>query len=163
MKRIAVTLLVALLALTIAPGVAEAKRRNGPPPGTTTKQLQKWIEDYYLRNTLCTYDGCTRSFTWGKLQWVGTQRVTGAKYLVYVARVDLLLTKENPPYEFPPGTMNPGRNEQTMYGWWDAGAKSVPGAERGNGGLDYGKHLMIWRTDYGQWQFGWGHYFSILR
>lgn len=106
---------------------------------------------------------CARKFTWSKLQWVGTQQVTNAKYRVYVARADLLLTKEHQPYEFPPGTINPGKVEQTMYGWWDGGRKSVPGAERGSGGVDYGKPLMIWRTDFGQWQFGWGHYYSILR
>ena len=43
-----------------------SKKKKGLPPGATTKQIQPWIEDYCLRNTLCTYDGCTRSFTWGK-------------------------------------------------------------------------------------------------
>ena len=163
MRRVTLLVLTCLLALPVAPGLAQASKSPGPPPGVTTQQLQTWIEDYYKRITICATDGCTKSFKWSKVKWVGTQKVTGARHLVYVARVDLLLTQENKPYEFPPGTVNPGKVERTMYGWWDAGRKSVPGALPANGGLDYGKHLMIWRTDYGQWQFGWGNYYSILR
>ena len=163
MKRIAVTLLAALLALTIAPGVAEAKKKNGPPPGTTTKQLQTWIEDYYAKRS-CPPPECAMTFEWGRLQWVGTQKAgKTTKNLIYIARVDLLRTETTQPHEWAPGLIDPGGVEQTMYGWWEAGRRSVPGAYQGSNGLDYGKHLFVHRTDYGQWQFGWGHYFSILR
>jgi hypothetical protein len=50
-----------------------------------------------------------------------------------------------------------------MCGWWNAGYNSVPDGIRGSSGLNYGKHLYVWRTNHGQWQFGWGNYFTILR
>lgn len=139
--------------------------KKGPPPGTSTKQLRKWIQDYYRKTSMCPGAAltCTIRFKWSKLRWMGTESGgSSARNPVYIARVDLLRTVTTPPYEVG-GVPQPGAKEQTMFGWWDAGYKSVPCAYQGSGGLDYGKHLYVWRTNFGQGQFGWGHYFTILR
>ena len=182
MKRLATAILAAALAVTLVPATAASaqtsspgtdnvsvepasKKKKGPPPGATTKQLQKWIEDYYRKTSVCPGSAlkCSITFKWTKLRWLGTENA-GAPHrnAIYVAQVDLLRTVTTPPYEVG-GVPQPGATEQTMYGWWDAGRRSVPGADRGSSGLDYGKRLYVWRTNFGQWQFGWGNYFTILR
>lgn len=102
MKRIAVTLLAALLALTIAPGVAEAnaggasaavaltatgdvtvKKKPGPPKGLSTQTLKKRLESTlkraYVQTSECLRDNeyfpCKVTFEWRAFRWLGTDRV----------------------------------------------------------------------------------------
>ena len=158
-------------AQTLGPGTSSvsvepaSKKKKGPPPGTSTRQLQRWIEDYYRRTSICPGSAlkCSIAFKWSKLRWLGMENA-GSPYRhpIYIAQVDLLRTVTTPPYEVG-GVPQPGATEQTMYGWWDGGRRSVPGAYQGSHGLDYAKRLYVWRTNFGQWQFGWGNYSTILR
>jgi hypothetical protein len=199
MKRLLLPILAAALAVTLAPaGAASAqttppgaasvsiepvsKKRKGPPPGATAKQIQGWVQQKLTEfHSTCTPSGayaCNLTFKWSKLRWMGTTRVCiegvfGKPCLKYgtahVARVDVLVTATTAAYDNF-GTTMPEEQSLTQYGYWDGGRKRVKyqpwaGGPTWTAGceLNCGKDLYVRKGEFGRWYFGFGGATYYLR
>lgn len=166
-----------------AQAVAEpaSKKKKGPPPGATTKQILTWVEAAIRDNLDCEPTNsypCTLTMKWTPIKWLGTQRVCVEgvfgqpclKYgTAYVARTDLLITTETQQFDWQ---NNPTyvQKELTQYGWWNAGRKVLtyqpwPDGPTWRAGcsLDCGKDLTIRKDDLGRWFWGFGGAVYYLR
>lgn len=158
-----------------------SKKKKGPPPGATTKQIQAWVEAAIRDNLECESTNlypCTLTMQWAPIRWMGTQRVCVEgvfgqpclKYgTAYVARTDLLITTETQQFDWQ---NNPTyvQKELTQYGWWNAGRKVLtyqpwPDGPTWRAGcsLDCGKDLYIRKDDLGRWLWGFGGAVYFLR
>jgi hypothetical protein len=199
MKRLDGPILVAALAVTLAPAGAVSaqttlpeaasvsvepvsKKRKGPPPGATTKQIQGWVQQKLTEfHATCTPTGayaCDLTFRWSKIRWMGTARVCiegvfgqpCLKYgTAYVARVDVLVTATTAAYDNF-GTMMPEEKALTQYGYWEGGRKRITyqpwaGGPTWTAGceLDCGKDLVVRKGEFGRWYFGFGEATYYLR
>lgn len=158
-----------------------SKKKKGPPPGATTKQIQAWVEAAIRDNLECEPTNlypCNLTLKWTPLKWLGTTRVCVEgvfgqpclKYgTAYVARTDLLITTKTQQFDWQ---NNPTyvRTELTQYGWWNAGRKVLTyqpweGGPTWRAGcaLDCGKDLYIRKDDLGRWLWGFGGAVYFLR
>ncbi len=153
--------------------------KKGPPPGTTTRQIEKWVKEALMQQkgfNECTPTAiypCELEFDMGKLRWLGTQRVCVEgvfgqpclKYgTAYVARVNVLVKTKS--YNSLTDSTTAGLYQ---YGYWDGGRNVLtyqPWPDgptwRADCGLDCGKDLYV-RKGLGRWYYGFGGATYYLR
>ena len=163
-----------------AQAVAEpaSKKKKGPPPGTTTKQIQEWINEYLrdLYSSSCnpdsTYYPCTLTIDWSSIRWLGTARecVEGGNYgrpclkygTAYVARANIMVTtvtQESDGF----------RTDKTQLGYWDGGRDIVqyeqwPGwTSSAKCSLGCGSDIRVRKGKFGRWFWGFDNTVYILR
>jgi hypothetical protein len=178
-KRFAVTLLAGLLALTLAPGMAEAKKKPGPPPGATTKQIQGWVTDALKGWYTCSPTDptpCTLTLDWSRIRWMGTKKMCVQSFFgscldyatVHVARTSILVTTATQRFDYQ-GNPTYIFTQKYRYGYWDRGRKEVKyrpwpgGAPQSAACEDCGKDLYVRKGDFGRWFFGFGPSWYYLK
>ena len=160
-----------------------SKKKEGPPPGATTKQVQAWVQEKLTEfNSSCsptsTIYPCKLTFEWSRVRWMGTTRVCiegvfgqpCLKYgTAYVARADVLVTATTDEYDTY-GTFVQTSQAKTQYGYWDGGRKKLTyqpwaGGPTWTAGCssDCGKDLYVRKGEFGRWYFGFGSTSYYLR
>ena len=166
-----------------ASGVAPAQsvsepmsKKKGPPPGTTTKQIQEWINDALKEQySSCSPTGswpCTLTIDWSSIRWLGTARecVEGGNYgqpclkygTAYVARTNIMVTtvtQESDGF----------RTDKTQLGYWDGGRDIVqyeqwPGwTSSAKCSLGCGSDIRVRKGKFGRWFWGFDNTVYYLR
>lgn len=170
-------------ALADSSAVEPTAKRKGPPPGTTTAQIQGWVQEKLTEfhptcSPTSTIYPCKLTFEWSKLRWMGTTRVCiegvfgqpCLKYgTAYVARVDVLVTATTDEYDTY-GQLEQTSQAKTQYGYWDGGRKRVTyqpwaGGPTWTAGCDSdcGKDLYVRKGEFDRWYFGFGSTSYYLR
>ena len=153
-----------------------SKKKKGPPPGATTKQIQGWINDALKEQySSCSQTGswpCTLTIDWSSIRWLGTARecVEGGNYgrpclkygTAYVARTSIMVTtvtQESDGF----------RTDKTQLGYWDGGRDIVqyeqwPGwTSSAKCSLGCGSDIRVRKGKFGRWFWGFDNTVYILR
>ena len=163
--------------VSVDASVEPASKKKGPPPGTTTKQIQEWInEKLKQRYSTCRPDfsnPCTLTIDWSNVRWLGTAKVcTGwggfpntclEHGTAYVARTNIMVTTATEYWDFsdthPGDTYISAKKDQ--YGYWDGGRRIVkyqpwPGGPTWSAECPWncGRDLHVRKGKFGRWFWG---------